>query len=188
MKLKVNYNKMDTSKEHQNIKLEKRNDKHYLRADMGDNYYEGEIILTDFPKAIPNPISVVEKSLVNYSTPHTTIVHHFVKSEQEATFTVTFENKSEFSKIYEQINIYMIRIKKEQIDYINEQFAEMRLAIKNLQQEVAELKASKNSNVFPSLDDDEDSEDEIPVKPAPKVTPQTADPKRRARGTGSLQA
>jgi hypothetical protein len=81
----------------------------------------------------------------------------------------------------------MIRIKKEQIDYINEQFTEMRLAIKNLQQEVDDLKASKNSNTFPSLDD-EDSEDEIPVKPAPKVTPQTADPKRRTRGTGSLQA
>ena len=178
---------MDTSKEHQNIKLEKRNDKHYLRADMGDNYYEGEIILTDFPKAIPNPISVVEKSLVNYKTLNTTIIHNFVKSDETATFTVTFENKSEFSNIFEQINISMKRIKKEQIDYINEQFTEMRLAIKNLQQEVNDLKASKNSNTFPSLDD-EDSEDEIPVKPTPKVTPQTADPKRRARGTGSLQA
>jgi hypothetical protein len=174
---------MDNSNEQkQNIKLIKRNDKHYLRADMGDNYYEGEIILTDFPKALPNPISVVEKSLINYSTPHTTIIHHFVKSEENATFTVTFENKSEFSNIYEEINISMKRIKKEQIDYINEQFTEMRLAIKKLQQEVDDLKASKNSNVFPSLDD-EDSEDEIPVKPAPKVTPQTADPKRRARGT-----
>ena len=174
---------MDTSNEQkQNIKLIKRNDKHYLRADMGDNYYEGEIILTDFPKALPNPVSVVEKSLVNYSTPHTTIIHHFVKSEENATFTVTFENKSEFSNIFEQINISMKRIKKEQIDYINEQFTEMRLAIKKLQQEVDDIKASKNSNVLPSLDD-EDSEDEVPVKPNPKIIPQTADPKRRARGT-----
>ena len=172
---------MDTSNENQNIKLIKRNDTHYLRADMGDNYYEGEIILTDFPKALPNPISVVEKSLINYSTPNTKIVHHFVKSEENATFTVTFENKSEFSNISEQINISMKRIKKEQIDYINEQFTEMRLAIKKLQQEVDDIKASKNSNILPSLDDD--SEDELPVKPAPKVTPQTADPKRRARGT-----
>ena len=109
---------MDTSNEQQNIKLIKRNDKHYLRADMGDNYYEGEIILTDFPKALPNPISVVEKSLVNYSTPHTTIIHHFVKSEENATFTVTFENKSEFSNIFEQINISMKRIKKEQLQLV----------------------------------------------------------------------
>lgn len=174
---------MDTSKENQNIKLVKKDDKHYLRADMGDNYYEGEIILTDFPKAIPNPISVVEKSLVNYKTLNTTIIHNFVKSDETATFTVTFENKSEFSNIFEQINISMKRIKKEQIDYINEQFTEMRLAIKNLQQEVAELKASKNSNTIPLLDDDEDSEDEIPVKPTPKVIPQTAD-KRRSRTSG----
>lgn len=174
---------MDTSKENQNIKLVKKDDKHYLRADMGDNYYEGEIILTDFPKAIPNPISVVEKSLVNYKTLNTTIIHNFVKSDETATFTVTFENKSEFSNIFEQINISMKRIKKEQIDYINEQFTEMRLAIKNLQQEVVELKASKNSNTIPLLDDDEDSEDEIPVKPTPKVIPQTAD-KRRSRTSG----
>jgi len=173
---------MDTSKEHQNIKLVNRDGKHYLRADMGDNYYEGEIVLTDFPKAIPNPISVVEKSLVNYKTLNTTIIHNFVKSDETATFTVTFENKSEFSNIFEQINISMKRIKKEQIDYINEQFTEMRLAIKNLQQEVAELKASKNSIVIPSLDDDE-SEDEVPVKPNPKAIAQTPDPKRRARGT-----
>ena len=173
---------MDTSKEHQNIKLVNRDDKHYLRADMGDNYYEGEIILTDFPKAIPNPISVVEKSLVNYSTSNTTIIHHFVKSDETATFTITFENKSEFSNISEQINISMKRIQKQQIDYINEQFTEMRLAIKNLQQEVAEIKASKNSIIIPSLDDDE-SEDETPVKPTPKVIPQTADSKRRIRGT-----
>ena len=175
---------MDTSNEHQNIKLIKRNDKHYLRADMGDNYYEGEIILTDFPKAIPNPISVVEKSLVNYSTSNTKIVHHFVKSEENALLTVTFENKSEFSNIYEEINISMKRIKKEQIDYINEQFTEMRLAIKKLQQDVDDLKASKNSNVFPSLDD-EDSEDELPVKPTPKAITQTAESKRRSRAAGA---
>ena len=175
---------MDTSNEHQNIKLIKRNDKHYLRADMGDNYYEGEIILTDFPKALPNPISVVEKSLVNYSTSNTKIVHHFVKSEENALLTVTFENKSEFSNIYEEINISMKRIKKEQIDYINEQFTEMRLAIKKLQQDVDDLKASKNSNVFPSLDD-EDSEDELPVKPTPKAITQTAESKRRSRAAGA---
>ena len=175
---------MDTSNEQQNIKLIKRNDKHYLRADMGDNYYEGEIVLTDFPKALPNPISVVEKSLVNYSTPNTKIVHHFVKSEENALLTVTFENKSEFSNIYEEINISMKRIKKEQIDYINEQFTEMRLAIKKLQQEVDDLKASKNSNVFPSLDD-EDSEDELPVKPTPKAITQTAESKRRSRAAGA---
>jgi len=172
---------MDTSNEQkQNIKLIKRNDKHYLRADMGDNYYEGEIILTDFPKALPNPISVVEKSLVNYSTPHTTIIHHFVKSEENATFTVTFENKSEFSNIFEQINISMKRIKKEQIDYINERFTLLQQEIAELREIISKMKV--NTNILPSLDD-EDSEDEIPVKPAPKVTPQTADPKRRARGT-----
>ena len=172
---------MDTSNEQkQNIKLIKRNDKHYLRADMGDNYYEGEIILTDFPKALPNPISVVEKSLVNYSTPHTTIIHHFVKSEENATFTVTFENKSEFSNISEQINISMKRIKKEQIDYINERFTLLQQEIAELREIISKMKV--NTNILPSLDD-EDSEDEIPVKPAPKVTPQTADPKRRARGT-----
>lgn len=172
---------MDTSNEQkQNIKLIKRNDTHYLRADMGDNYYEGEIILTDFPKAIPNPISVVEKSLVNYSTPNTTIIHHFVKSEENATFTVTFENKSEFSNIFEQINISMKRIKKEQIDYINERFTLLQQEIAELREIISKMKV--NTNVFPSLDD-EDSEDEVPVKPAPKVTPQTADPKRRARGT-----
>ena len=171
---------MDTSNEQkQNIKLIKRNDKHYLRADMGDNYYEGEIILTDFPKALPNPISVVEKSLVNYSTPHTTIIHHFVKSEENATFTVTFENKSEFSNIFEQINISMKRIKKEQIDYINERFTLLQQEIAELREIISKMKV--NTNILPSLDDD--SEDELPVKPNPKIIPQTADPKRRARGT-----
>ena len=172
---------MDTSNEQkQNIKLIKRNDTHYLRADMGDNYYEGEIILTDFPKAIPNPISVVEKSLVNYSTPNTTIIHHFVKSEENATFTITFENKSEFSNISEQINISMKRIKKEQIDYINERFTLLQQEITELREIISKMKV--NTNLFPSLDDDE-SEDEVPVKPTPKAIAQTPDPKRRARGT-----
>jgi hypothetical protein len=172
---------MDTSKEHQNIKLVNRDGKHYLRADMGDNYYEGEIVLTDFPKAIPNPISVVEKSLVNYSTSNTTIIHNFVKSDETATFTITFENKSEFSNISEQINISMKRIKKEQIDYINERFTLLKQEIDELREIISKMKV----NTITSLDDDE-SEDEVPVKPTPTSKtniPQTAESKRRARGT-----
>ena len=58
-------------------KIVLKDSKQFLKVDMGDHYYEGILVKSSFPSTLPDHISIVEKSLVNYSTPVMSITGEF---------------------------------------------------------------------------------------------------------------
>jgi len=129
------------------IKLLKNTDINILRVDSGDHYYEGKIDLTKFPKELNDPISIVEKSLTNYSTPNIKIAGAFTPQNSttpKSSYVIKFTCIQEFFTTEKEIIIDMIFHKKKEIDYINERFNEMTNEISTLKSDNTELRALLN--------------------------------------------
>jgi hypothetical protein len=126
------------------IKLLKNGELNTLRVDSGDHYYEGKIDFTKFPKELNDPISIVEKSLINYSTPNIKINGTFIPtslSTPKSSFVIKFICIQEFFTTEKEIIIDMVHHKKKEIDYINERFNEMNNEIITLKSDNTELRA-----------------------------------------------
>jgi hypothetical protein len=129
------------------IKLLKNTDINILRVDSGDHYYEGKIDLSKFPKELNDPISIVEKSLTNYSTPNIKISGVFTPQNSttpKSSYVIKFTCIQEFFTTEKEILIDMIFHKKKEIDYINERFNEMTNEISTLKSDNTELRALLN--------------------------------------------
>jgi hypothetical protein len=59
-------------------KIVLKDSQQFIKVDMGDHYYEGVLDKSLFPTTLPDHISIVEKSLVNYSTPVMSITGEFM--------------------------------------------------------------------------------------------------------------
>ena len=154
---------MDTIR---NPKIVLKDSRQFLKVDMGDHYYEGVLDKSLFPTTLPDHISIVEKSLVNYSTPVMSITGEFMigpnleripndqvtglltgpvietsKLNQIARYNITVKVTQEFLKFEQVITINMNKIQKEQYDYINERFAELETSVSFLKAENENLRA-----------------------------------------------
>ena len=112
--------------------------------DSGDHYYEGKIELAKFPKELNDPISIVEKSLTNYSTPNIKITGTFIPTSlttPKSCFVIKFICIQEFFTTEKEIIIDMAHHKKKEIDYINERFNEMNNEIITLKSDNTDLRA-----------------------------------------------
>jgi len=126
------------------IKLLKNNDLNILRVDGGNHYYEGKIDVNIFPKELNDPISIVEKSLTNYSTSNINITGTFIpisSTTSKSSYVIKFICIQEFFTTEKEIIIDMINYKKKEIDYINERFTEMSNEINTLKSSNIELKS-----------------------------------------------
>jgi len=158
------------------IKLLKNTDINILRVDSGDHYYEGKIDLSKFPKELNDPISIVEKSLTNYSTPNIKISGVFTPQNSttpKSSYVIKFTCIQEFFTTEKEIIIDMIFHKKKEIDYINERFNEMTNEISTLKSDNTELRALLNQMETKLLemqfngDDNASYESEESVKKTP---------------------
>lgn len=143
-------------------KIVLKDSRQFLKVDMGDHYYEGTLEKSLFPTTLPDHISIVEKSLVNYSTPVMSITGEFTigpnlekiqndqvtgpvtgtsKLTQVAKYIITVKVTQEFLKFEEVITINMMKHQKEQYDYINERFAELETSVSFLKSENENLRA-----------------------------------------------
>jgi len=147
-------------------KIVLKDSRQYLKVDMGDHYYEGVLVKASFPSTLPDHISIVEKSLLNYSTPVMSITGEFTigpnlvriqndqvtgllteqstgtpNQTQIARYIITVKVTQEFLNFEEVININMNKIQKEQYDYINERFAELETSVSFLKSENENLRA-----------------------------------------------
>lgn len=158
-----------------------------LRVDNCDHYYEGKIDLTKFPKELNDPISVVEKSLINYSTPNIKITGQFTPqnaNNPKSAYVIKFICIQEFFTTEKEVVIDMIFHKKKEIDYINERFSEMNNEISSLKIDNLELKSlvtqmEKKLLEWEINDEDnasESSEEKVVVN---KVAPPTPAAKNR---------
>ena len=114
-----------------------------LRVDNCDHYYEGKIDLTKFPKELNDPISIVEKSLVNYSTQNIKITGQFTPqnaNNPKSAYVIKFICIQEFFTTEKEVVIDMIFHKKKEIDYINERFSEMTNEINTLKSDNSNLR------------------------------------------------
>jgi len=147
-------------------KIVLKDSRQFLKVDMGDHYYEGVLDKSLFPNTLPDHISIIEKSLVNYSTPVMSITGEFMigpnleripndqvtglltgpvietsKLNQIARYNITVKVTQEFLKFEQVITINMNKIQKEQYDYINERFAELETSVSFLKAENENLRA-----------------------------------------------
>jgi len=151
-----------------------------LRVDNCDHYYEGKIDLNKFPKELNDPISIVEKSLINYSTPNIKITGQFMPqsaNNPKSSYTIKFICIQEFFTTEKEIIVDMAYHKKKEIDYINERFSEMTNEISILKSSNNELKSlidqmEKKLLEWEINDDNvsESSEEKVVTKAAPPQT------------------
>jgi hypothetical protein len=167
------------------IKLLKNTDINILRVDSGDHYYEGKIDFNKFPNELNDPISIVEKSLTNYSTPNIKIIGVFTpinSTTPKSSYVIKFTCIQEFFTTEKEIVIDMIFQTKKEIDYINERFNEMTNEISILKSDNTELRALLNQMETKLLEmqfngDDNasyESEESIKKTPAKQVSQSTS--------------
>jgi ATP-dependent Lon protease len=157
-----------------------------LKVDMGDHYYDGYINISQFPSEIQEPISVVEKSLTNYSQDNTHITGVFNPNTETslATYDITFKCTHAFFTIEKEISIKMTWHMKEQMDYINERFTEMQCELHNLRSDNDELRdlVNKLEKKLVDLEIIDEGDEEVEVKViTTKPEPVTSTSKRRTR-------
>ena len=187
-------------------KIVLKDSRQFLKVDMGDHYYEGTLEKSLFPTTLPDHISIVEKSLVNYSTPVMSITGEFTigpnlekiqndqvtglltgpvtgtsKLTQVAKYNITVKVTQEFLKFEEVITINMMKHQKEQYDYINERFAELETSVSFLKSENENLRAQiKDILDERELTDSDDESTDEKVKAVAKANiPEPAPVKAR---------
>jgi uncharacterized coiled-coil protein SlyX len=155
-----------------------------LKLDYGDQYYLGSIEKTIFPSTIKDPISILKKSINSFTDETTTISHTItpidpsLASSNDSKYIIHFKYVNDYCNICETIEMPLVLHKKEQMDYINERFAEMTTEITSLH----ELVGKMEKKILRLTEDLSESEEEkAPPPKVQQVSETMANSKRRAR-------
>jgi uncharacterized coiled-coil protein SlyX len=155
-----------------------------LKIDYGDQYYLGSIEKTIFPSTIKDPISILNKSINGFTDDSTTISHHItpidptLASSNDPKYVIHFKYVNDYCNINETIEMPLVLHKKEQMDYINERFADMTTHITSLQELVSKME-KKILRLTEELSESEEEEKAPP--PKAQVAETMANSKRRSR-------
>jgi len=126
--------------------LYQKNDLYYLKFDFVDHYYEGQIIVGLFPPSIIDYISCVKKAIQGIITPIQTISGKLNKGVNNIlmniTYDITIKFINDFMNSETLIQIPLMYYKKEQIDYINEQFVDIKKKLVSYENENSNLRNS----------------------------------------------
>ena len=155
-----------------------------LKIDYGDQYYLGSIEKTIFPSTIKDPISILKKSINGFTDELTTISHHITPidpslvSSNDPKYVIHFKYVNDYCNINETIEMPLVLHKKEQMDYINERFADMTTHITSLQ----ELVSKMEKKILCLTEEYLESEEEEKTPPPKAQAAETmANSKRRSR-------
>ena len=157
--------------------LYQKNELYYLKFDFADHYYEGQIVPGLFPPSIIDYISCVKKAIQGIITPIQSINGKFNKGANlplpavpapilNSTYDITIKFINDFMNSETLIQIPLMYHKKEQIDYINEQFVDIKKKLADYENENRDLKNSiekllkrvKELESYIGDDSDKDSE------------------------------
>jgi hypothetical protein len=125
--------------------LYQKDNSYYLRFDLGDHYYEGVINQSYFPASITDYIGCVNKAIQNYSTPSQSISGNFNKLEPTnliSSYDITIKFTTDVMNFETIVIIHLTYYKKEQIDYINEQFTDIKNQLVTSENQNKELKTA----------------------------------------------
>lgn len=126
--------------------LYQKNELYYLKFDFVDHYYEGTIVPGLFPPSIIDYISCVRKAIQGIITPIQSISGKFNKGANvpilNSTYDITIKFINDFMNSETLIQIPLMYYKKEQIDYINEQFVDIKKKLADYENENRDLKNS----------------------------------------------
>jgi len=125
--------------------LYQKDNLYYLRFDLGDHYYEGVINQSYFPPSITDYIGCVNKALENYSTPSQSISGNFNRLEPNnliSSYDITIKFTTDVMNFETIVIIHLTYYKKEQIDYINEQFTDIKKQLTASENQNKELKTA----------------------------------------------
>lgn len=156
-----------------------------LKIDYGDQYYLGSIEKTIFPSTIKDPISILKKSINGFTDESTTISHTItpidpsLASSNDPKYIIHFKYANDYCNICETIEMPLVLHKKEQMDYINERFAEMTTEITSLHELVGKME-KKILRLTEDLSESEEEEKAPPPK-AQQISETMANSKRRSR-------
>ena len=154
-----------------------------LKIDYGDQYYLGSIEKTIFPATIKDPVSILKKSISGFTDESTTISHHITPidpslvSSNDPKYIIHFKYVNDYCNINETIEMPLVLHKKEQMDYINERFAEMTSEITSLQ----ELVGKMEKKILRLTEELSESEEEKAPPPKAQTQETMANSKRRSR-------
>jgi hypothetical protein len=154
-----------------------------LKIDYGDQYYLGSIEKTIFPGTIKDPVSILKKSISGFTDESTTISHHITPidpslvSSNDPKYIIHFKYVNDYCNINETIEMPLVLHKKEQMDYINERFAEMTIEITSLQ----ELVGKMEKKILRLTEELSESEEEKAPPPKAQTQETMANSKRRSR-------
>jgi uncharacterized coiled-coil protein SlyX len=155
-----------------------------LKIDYGDQYYLGLIEKTIFPSTIKDSISILKKSINGFTDETTTISHTLtpidpsLASSNDSKYIIHFKYVNDYCNIIETIEMPLILHKKEQMDYINERFAEMTIEISSLHELIGKME-KKILRLTEDLSESEEEEKAPP--PKAQVAEAMANSKRRSR-------
>ena len=155
-----------------------------LKIDFGDQYYLGLIENTIFPSTIKDSLSILKKSINGFSDETTTIYHHLtpidpsIASSNDSKYVIHFKYVNDYCNIDEIIEMPLTLHKKDQMDYINERFADMTSHITSLQDLVNKME-KKILRLTEELSESEEEEKAPPPKAQAAET--MANSKRRSR-------
>lgn len=153
-----------------------------LKIDFGDQYYLGLIENTIFPSTIKDSLSILKKSINGFSDETTTISHHLtpidpsIASSNDPKYVIHFKYVNDYCNIDEIIEMPLTLHKKDQMDYINERFADMTSNITSLQDLVNKME-KKILRLTEELSESEEEE----KAPPPKAQAPMTNSKRRSR-------
>lgn len=154
-----------------------------LKIDYGDQYYLGLIEKTIFPATIKDPVSILKKSISGFTDESTTISHHITPidptlvSSNDPKYIIHFKYVNDYCNINETIEMPLVLHKKEQMDYINERFADMTSHITSLQ----ELVGKMEKKILRLTEELSESEEEKAPPLKAQAAETMANSKRRSR-------
>jgi hypothetical protein len=117
--------------------LIKKEEDSILKIDQGDHYYAGIINSAYFPTDLSDYIQLVENAIKGYKTDSETITGEFIKGTDNSTHSYKIDYSIKhglFNKKF-SVDIPLVKHVKDQMDYVNERFAELNVQIKLLKDE-----------------------------------------------------
>ena len=126
-----------------------------IKIDQGDHYYMGSVKPEYFPDDLTDHVQLVENAIKGYKTDSETITGELCKGIDilNNCYRINYSIKyGLFSKKF-SVDILMNYYKKEQMDYINERFAELDTKVKFLNDENDKLR-KELINISKRLEDE----------------------------------
>ena len=166
--------------------LFQKDDELTIKIDQGDHYYMGTVKPEYFPNDLTDHIQLVENAIKGYKTDSETITGELCKGTDNTnnSYRINYSIKyGLFNKKF-SVDILMKYYKKEQMDYINERFAELDTKVKFLNEENQKLR-DELVNISKRLDDESEPYSEEEEQPKTKSVQPVVEQvsKRRSRVT-----